>query len=481
MRRILHAIRQAWGIIGASGGAVPEPLNRCPRGIAWLSKATYVVAFDQTGPMAIERQAQPQGKGRHRSLAVNTVNGAIARGLYGGTLLVGSIFVAQFQGVDALGSFGLAVVLATFAATIADGGMSQYLVPRLAQAQPDEWGRILGTVRRFQLVSALPATAAFAVVVTLAYSGEDRTALLATIPWWLFTRATLSLRAIFTVKECLSPDARAGIAEAVVGLALLGAASHWLDSPSWALLALGAGAAVGLILRLRSLNRLGLVAAASENQGLSLLRATWHFNSFNVLVLVYSRIDVILLSLLATQAELGIYQAPVRIVTGILLLPEALTLLLQARASRTPGDRNLHAAQQRMLSIAVISSLPGVALVALFGDDLLAAIYGEPFAAAGLAFTLLAAIVPIRLVNYLNGNQLVAHGYQGVRVTRMALTAAFAAVAGAAAIHLYGYDGAAAITLAAEFVLFALYMAAVRRCVGSEAVLYPVGPLRASV
>ena len=68
-----------------------------------------------------------------------------------------------------------------------------------------------------------------------------------------------------------------------------------------------------------------------------LLRETWHFNTFTVLVLVYSRIDVILLSLLATAAELGIYQGPVRIVTGILLLPEALSLLLQARAPAPPA------------------------------------------------------------------------------------------------------------------------------------------------
>jgi O-antigen/teichoic acid export membrane protein len=91
---------------------------------------------------------------------------------------------------------------------------------------------------------------------------------------------------------------------------------------------------------------------------------------------------------------------------------------------------------------------------------------------------LLAAIVPIRLVNYLNGNQLVAHGYQSVRVSRIGLTALFAVVAGAVAIHLGGYDGAAIITLAAEAVLFALYLMAVRKRVGPEAALYPIAPAK---
>ncbi len=81
---------------------------------------------------------------------------------------------------------------------------------------------------------------------------------------------------------------------------------------------------------------------------------------------------------------------------------------------------------------------------------------------------------------YLNDNQLVSHGFLEVRVSRMALTAVFATVAGAIAINLYGYNGAAAVTLASEAVLVLLYMDAVRRRVGSDFVLYPVGLKRAS-
>ncbi len=437
------------------------------------------VALDDTSSIVTDTTGRHGLHGR-RSLAWNTLSGGIARGLYGLTLFVGSIFVAQFQGVDALGSFGLALVVGTFAAVVGDCGMSQYLVPLLARTDPDRWGAVLATVRRFQMVSALPAAAAFAVLVGLVFSGPDRVALLASIPWWLFTRATLSLRTFFAVGEDSLRDARAGLAETIIGLTLLGAASYRLESPAWALLALGIGALVGLLLRVRSLHRLGVVAGEPHKVGLPLLRETWHFNSFNVLVMVYTRIDVILLSLLGTSAELGIYQAPVRIVTGILLLPEALHILLMARASRTPGDRGLHAAQQQLLTIGFIISLIGVGLVAVWGSDLLALLYGEPFGAAGLAFTLLVAMVPLRLVVYLNENQLVSHGFLKVRVTRMAVTAVFATIAGTVAIYFYGYQGAAAVTVASEAVLVLLYMHAVRQRVGSDFVLYPVGLRRAS-
>ena len=429
--------------------------------------------------MVTESQPGRRGMSGRRSLAWNTLSGGIARGLYGATLFVGSIFVAQLQGVDALGSFGLAAVLAVFAAVIGDCGMSQYLIPLLARTESEGWGAVLGTVRRFQLVSALPAVLIFAVIAALVFSGQDRTTLLASIPWWLFTRATLSLRSFFAVGENSIWDALAGAAESVVGLALLAAACYRFDSPAWPLLALGIGAFAGMLLRVYFLRRLGVIPGEPHRVGLDLVREAWHFNSFNVLVMVHTRIDVILLSLFGTAAELGIYQAPVRIVTGILLLPEALQILLMARASRIPGDRELHAIQQRLLTIGFLCSLLGVALVALFGDDLLALLYGDPFGAAGLAFTLLVSIVPLRLVAYLNDNQLVSHGLLQTRVTRMAVTAVFATITGAIAIGLYGYNGAAAVTLASEALLALLYMDAVRRRVGSEFVLYPVGVRRA--
>ena len=432
-------------------------------------------AIGKTGGMAIEEQAQPQaGMTGRRSLASNTLTGALARGLYGASLLVGSVFVAQFQGVDAVGSFGLAVVLATFAAAIADCGMSQYLIPRLAQSSPDEWGPILGTIRSFQLRSALPAALIFSLVVAIAYTGQDRLTLLATIPLVaLHPRDALAALDLHRAGERVIRRSRGGRGDGgrarparrrrlLARVACLDLARARRRGSAWAWRFVY-GRSVGS----------GLAAGTPDYSHPVLLRETWHFNTFSVLVLVYSRIDVILLSLLATSAELGIYQGPVRIVTGILLLPEALSLLLQARTSRTPGDRALHAAQQRVLSIAVLASLPFIGLVALFGGDLLGLIYGEPFAAANLAFVLLVAIVPIRLVNYLNGNQLVAHDYQSVRVSQMALTAVFAVAAGTVAIYLYGYNGAAAITLAAEALLFVLYIVAVRRRLGPKAVLYP--------
>ena len=189
--------------------------------------------------MVTDQHAGRPGLHGGRSLASNTFSGGVARGLYGATLFVGSIVVAQLQGVDALGSFGLAVVLATFAAIIGDCGMSQYLVPLLARTDSDRWGAMLGTVRRFQLVSALPAVAAFALLAGLVFAGQDRAALLASIPWWLFTRVTLSLRSFFAVGENSIWDASASVAETAVGLTLLVLACHRFESPAWAMLALG--------------------------------------------------------------------------------------------------------------------------------------------------------------------------------------------------------------------------------------------------
>ena len=79
--------------------------------------------------------------------------------------------------------------------------------------------------------------------------------------------ATLSLRSFFAVGENSIWDAAAGLAETVIGLALLIAACYRFESPAWAMLALAVGALVGLVIRLLSLRRLGIVPAHRTESG----------------------------------------------------------------------------------------------------------------------------------------------------------------------------------------------------------------------
>src|SRR5207244_1550239 len=98
-------------------------------------------------------------------------------------------------------------------------GLSQYLIPALARAPRERWGEVWGDVVRFHIRATLPLAALFAGAVGLAYHGTTRWVLLATVPWWMIVRVTLSLRAFLTVAEKLVYDARAALVEMVLTLA----------------------------------------------------------------------------------------------------------------------------------------------------------------------------------------------------------------------------------------------------------------------
>jgi len=411
--------------------------------------------------------------GRDTSLVRSGVGLAVSRGAQGATLLLATVLVARGTSIDDVGRFGVAITLGGFAAVIADAGLSQYLVPRLATTSRTDWPRHWAELRRFYLASAVPVAVVFAVLVGLVYDGETRQVLLATIPWWLALRVTLGIRAFLTVSERLDLDARAGLAEAVLAIACVGLAVELTGSPSVAALGLGVGAVLGLALRVRSLAAIGVRPGPRHARRLGLVRAARSFNGFNVLVVLYMRVDVLLLSLLASPGAVGLYQGPVRLLTAVLLIPDALAPILLSRAARVPDDRDLRWRQQRLLGTGVILGTGLTLVTAWLGDEMLSIIFGSSFREAGLAFTVLMAVLPVRLSSYLNGNQLVVRGRNGVRLACMAITATFAVVAGIPSIALFGYNGAAAVTLASEVMLLLTYATAVWLRLGRDAVQYP--------
>lgn len=438
-----------------------------------------------------------------RGLVGNTFSLAIARALYGATLFVATALVARTLGVEEVGLFGLAIVIGFFAAILADAGVSLLLVPLLARTPTPEWGEIWRFAWRFQLITALPAAAVFALLVVVAYDGRAADLLLLSIPWWLMIRLTLSLRAILTVSERLGHDAVASLVETTITITAVALSLAIYDSAQLGILSLGLGATFGTLIRAVAVTRILREAAGGSlphhtgsspeaeaalprgepRSGIGstrdLLREALQFNVFNVFSVIYSRADAVLISALASSTALGLYQGPVRLVTAALLLPEALGMLMQGRVAREPGNPAIRAGQQRILNLAFGLSAVGVLAVAIFGDELLALLFGAAFAAGGTAFAILAACVPVRLASYFNGNELVAHDLQPLRTRCLGGTAAFAITAGIPAIVAFGIEGAAAVTLASELLVGILYAVMVRRHVGAEAVLLPFASVAA--
>lgn len=410
---------------------------------------------------------------RGSRLLRSTLGLSFARGLSGLLLVAATVVLARGAGTEELGLFGLALVVGMYASVVADTGVSQYLLPALARRPRDEWRDAWADVMRFQLRSAIPYALVFVGLVSLITTGEMRWTLLAALPWWLLIRLNGTMRSVFVAADSVSAEARATVAESAVTLAALSLAVAIRPSAPLAVLTLTVGALVGLAIRFDGLRRLGLTGGRARTPVRGLVREALPFNAFTVLTNLYLRIDVILLSILASERALALYQPPVRFAVALMIVPDALASLLLGRSARAPGDRGLHARQEQLLALGFPLGLALVVLAAVFGGPLLEALYGADFRPAAAALTLMTATVPVALLSTMNGNALTARGLQRTRLLCLGVAAVVAVACGIPAIERWSYTGAAAVSLINEVTLAVGYALALWLTVGRDGILLP--------
>lgn len=387
--------------------------------------------------------------------------------------MLASVLVARAAGASALGIFGLALTVGAYATNIADAGISQYLLPELGRRPRREWPALWADASRLAVRSTLPLLVLYAVVVALLTDGGERFALLGAALWWLLLRASGYARPFFIAAERTGIEAAATATEATTGLVAIFALLHVSQSPALATLGLGLGASVGLAFRLWGLRHIGIAGGRAERAGWALIWAAAPFAAVLVLTAVYLRIDVVLLSVFRNSREVGLYQPPVRIVTALLILPDALAAVLLFRSSRSPAHQAIKKRQERLLSISVPLGVLLVALCAVAGKPLLALTFGPEFGQAAPALVLLAATVPLALLTAMNGNALTVRGLIWTRVGCLAAASTCAIGLGIPAIVRFGYVGAAAVSVVNELLLAVAYGIVLRKLCGPDSIVLP--------
>jgi PST family polysaccharide transporter len=116
----------------------------------------------------------------------------------------------------------------------------------------------------------------------------------------------------------------------------------------------------------------------------SLLRQSWPLLLSSMAVVVYMRIDQVMIAMLANTYEVGIYSAAVRISEVWYFVPGAIVasifpvLLAQRQSDKAGYERNLQYLYTAVVAVSLV-----VALVAMLGSDwAVEALFGSEFSAA---------------------------------------------------------------------------------------------------
>ena len=418
---------------------------------------------------APDRAAAPQPAARPagRSISANSATLLAAQVLIKLIGLALAVLLARSFSVERYGRFTFAFTYAALFAPLVDLGMDFY-VTRAVVREPGRAAAYLGSSLALKTALALIVLPlALGAGAALGYPPPVQALIaLALVATWLAALGG-SYTAVFRAKQRMDLEAITSVAGRAGALALSAAA-----------IAAGRGlAAVTVAQGLGSLFALGLAAAAAARRATRPLwraaRTLWRellagglpFALTAILVLVYFRIDTLMLQRMKGEHSVGIYGAAVTLLYSALLLSQALVtavfpVIARARSLAEPAAREV---MRRALTLSLAASLPLALGTAATARPLLHTLYGERYAVGATSLTLLMATLPLLFVTNLFGHCLGALGRQRTVLAVASANAALNVALNLWLIPRWDYDGASLATLLTEVLGLSLFLVFLRR------------------
>jgi O-antigen/teichoic acid export membrane protein len=413
-----------------------------------------------TGPILQAMQDAPPAAAPASSpgrVAGNTLARAAGEVLAKLASLTFYVVMARKLGTSDYGAFVFALAL-TSALLIASGFGTDELVARQVSRVPTSAGFHLANVTALKALTAVALLGvSLAVVWVGGYPASTRLATLLIGIGAALEVAAKSWHAIFQARErlelvsaCLivqrTVTAAVGIAILLAGGGLIGAACAYLLGS-----AVGLGCAELALRRFAAARRPRPSIAAAWD----LLRAGVPIGLAGLLLVIMLRVDVVLLSLLGDNTQVGLYAAGYRLVEGLQFVTWSFgAAMLPWLARARPGPR---LARGYMLGLKLEAGvlLPLGLVLACFAGPIVQFLYGPAFAGAATPLTLLGGTVVLYGLQSFSSTVLIARDSPGAIARAAGVVAIQNVACNLVAIPLAGARGAAAVALSSSLLLAA--------------------------
>lgn len=396
-----------------------------------------------------------------RSLAFSSASaGSIA------LLLVLLIVAGRVLGQVDYGRFSFALALSMLLETFVDFGLRE-VVGRTVARDHSSAARVVRHTLGLKLVFAVVGFALYVgLVQALRPEPEVRLAC------YLMGLSAVLRSFLLTMRHTLNGLERFGLESAVLvtDRALLLALGAGALLSGYGLIGLGVAFVVARLVAVpvayavarAQIGPIGVGADLGEWRDLQ--RTALPFGAFIVVLTLYSYIDTVLLGLLRSDAETGLYNAGYRVFDGLNNIPVILATVVAPKLARSfVSDRGRHGWIARTsLTAGTLVALPILGVGWVLADDILRLLFGEAFVAAAPALrVLMVGLVfsfPLEIARYVAIS---------VNAERSLLKVAGIGCVGNVALNLwliprFGMLGAASATVLSEALSLGLILAAVR-------------------
>lgn len=164
------------------------------------------------------------------------------------------------------------------------------------------------------------------------------------------------------------------------------------------------------------------------------------------------RIDTILIKLMRSPAEVGIYHGPYRIILTLILIPQSITEALFPMISRlaTESKDSLSQALEKSFKLMLVMIIPLVMVMIIFSNMIIRLVLGENFIQAIPVLQVFSIVWGIMFFNELFTKFLNASNKQLLATKAMAICLGVNVILDVILIYFFGYFGAVFATLLAE-------------------------------
>jgi len=390
--------------------------------------------------------------------------------------------LARRLGLDGFGQIGFAAAVMAYGFVSADFGLVAVGTRSVARDRSLA-GHLVGSLAPLRLLLGL-AAAALMVLLALVVPKP------AGVKWLLVLYATavvlqsVMLEWVFIGAEKMG---LVSLSRVTTNCAYFGLVLALVRGPGNVLLvpvAVGAATALGALLLFAAyVSRFGLPRLRfGPAEWRDLLKKAWPIGTSSLLTQLHVNLGLVLLGLVATFQQTGIYNSAYRLVFFLMTLDRVFYTVFFPVVSRFLKDRPDRLAELLGTTVRVILavSVPFCVGGFILARPILELVFGAEYAEAVPVLSILVWFLPLSMFNSLAGYTLLAAGSERRFLTNTAIGVGAAVVFNLVAIPLAGATGAALSIVAGEGVLLVLMGRGLLKMVKPRLELRTLAPLAAA-
>lgn len=389
-----------------------------------------------------------------RKIAYNVVFNVITKILSTILALVGIGFITRYLGKEGFGDYSTVLAFFAFFGAIADLGLYAITAREISREGSDEI-KILGNAFALRLTSSIFVFAIVpALVFFLPYSHDVKIGIILAAASFVFSSTYMVLNGVFQKNLAMDKVATAEVIGKMIQIAIIVIAVK--NNLGF----------IAIILSILAAMIFNFATVLILVQKYIPLRLQFDFNYWKkfllqsaplglsaIVIFVYFKIDTILLSILKTNTEVGIYNAAYKVIENVSFFPSMITGLMFPIFSRhifSDKKQFSHLADETV-KVFVILIVPIVIGTLFLAEPIIKLIGGSSFLqAANTLRILIFALAFIFFGGFFN-NILIASNHQKKMLWMLIGCALFNVSANIIFIPTYSYTASAIISMLTEF------------------------------